>query len=199
MASQREYEQREIDLAYRQMEEVRRAPLRERKEAQLDFFEAMRDAPDIVAERVDWLLGGNYGYGPMLLAQRIFASPRMNREAALTQMIGVFEWMTPEDMTRAAWKKLTASEKHMLSQSVRGVIRAHKEEELGLGEAMPHGLDARPKFLTLDRLLQSGDIWIERGEYIGRASDGIIVSIGTIGFEQDAERYLRARPDPKDW
>jgi hypothetical protein len=120
--SQREYEMREIQLAHRQMDEIRDAPLAERKEAQMNFFEAMRDAPQVVGERVGWLLDGNYGYGSMMLAKNILSHRRMNRVAALTQMIGVFEWRSPEDMTRRAWKRLTAAEKHALAVNVQGAI-----------------------------------------------------------------------------
>jgi len=120
--NQYEYEMREIASAHRQMDEVRRAPLADRKEAQLAFFEAMREHPDLVAERVDWLLGGNYGYGSMLLAKQILDSPRMNRVAALTQMIGVFEWQSPEVMTRQAWKRLTPGEKSQLAYAVQDSI-----------------------------------------------------------------------------
>lgn len=124
-----EYEMREIRLAHRQMDEVRDAPLADRREAQAHFFEVMRDSPDLVGERVGWLLGGNYGYGPMLLAKRILDSPRMNRVAALTQMIGVFEWHCPEDRTRQAWKRLTAPEKARLAYAVQDAIREAEEED----------------------------------------------------------------------
>jgi hypothetical protein len=127
--SQREYEQREIALAHRQIDEVNKAPLRDRKEAQMTFFEAMRDAPNVVGERIGWLLDGNYGYGSMMLAKRILNSPRMNRTAALTQMIGVFEWQSPEVMTRQAWKRLTAVEKAALAEQVQRAIEDAEESE----------------------------------------------------------------------
>lgn len=120
--SQHEYEQREIAQAHRQMDEVRRAPLADRKEAQHHFFEVMRDTPSLVGERVGWLLDGNYGYGSMVLAKRILESPRMNRVAALTQMIGVFEWQCPDEMTRQAWKRLTVREKAQLADAVQSAI-----------------------------------------------------------------------------
>jgi hypothetical protein len=125
--SQREYEHREIALAHRQIDEVSRAPLADRKEAQMAFFEAMRDAPGVVGERVGWLLDGNYGYGSMMLAKNILARPRMNRVAALTQMVGAFEWQSPEVMTRQAWKRLTAGEKSALAQHVQGAIADAEE------------------------------------------------------------------------
>jgi hypothetical protein len=120
--SQAEYERVELSDAQKKLSEVRRAPLSERKEAQTEFFEAMRDNPEIVGERIGWLLDGNYGYGSMQLAKRVLGSPRTNRSAALTQMIGAFEWQVPEDMARTVWKKLSTSEKARLEREVKAVI-----------------------------------------------------------------------------
>lgn len=127
--SQSEYERREWLTAFQEMEEVRKAPLADRKEAQSEFFEAMRAHPKLVAERISWLLDGNYGYGAMLHAKRILGSPRMNRVAALTQMIGSFEWRSPAVMTIAAWKKLTPDQKLSLDHAVRRAIKSAESEE----------------------------------------------------------------------
>jgi hypothetical protein len=120
---QAEYEQRERTDAHRKITEVERAPLADRKEAQEAFLEAMRKHPDLVAERIGWLLDGNYGYGSKLVARRILASPRMNRSAALTHMIGAFEWQCPGAMAIAGWKKLSGSEQARLESAVQKVIR----------------------------------------------------------------------------
>lgn len=117
-----DYERREIAIAYRQIDDVNRAPLRDRQEAARDFFETMRDTPQIVGERVGWLLAGNYGYGSKLIAENVLHSPRMNRVAALTQLIGVFQWQSPERMTRQAWKRLTGQEKALLATAVETEI-----------------------------------------------------------------------------
>ncbi len=90
----------------------------------------MRDHPDLVAERVDWLIDGNYGYGEMMLAKQVVASPRMNQVAALTQLTAALEWKCPEDRARSAWKRLTPAQQHRLDQSVRRVVyRAIKAAE----------------------------------------------------------------------
>ena len=127
--SQAEYERRELTEARNTLTALRRAPLADRKEAQAEFLKAMRNDPELVAERLGWLLNGSYGYGSMLMAKQALASPRMNRSAALTQMVGAFEWMAPEDMVRAAWKKLSASEKAALESAVQGVITSAASEE----------------------------------------------------------------------
>jgi hypothetical protein len=129
--SQSEYERRERMEAIRREQEVERAPLRDRKEAQQSFLEAMRERPAIVASRIGWLLDGNYGYGPMVMAKQVLGSPRMNREAALTQMIAVHEWMVPRRMAAEAWKKLTSAEKASLSEAVAEEIREAEEEARG--------------------------------------------------------------------
>ena len=125
--SQADYERRERAEALRRLEEIRRQPLSDRKEAQATFLEALRK-PDLVAERLGWLLEGNYGHGAMLMAKQVLNSPRMNRSAALTQMVGAFEWMTPSDMARAAWNKLSAREKAALETAVRAAISSAESE-----------------------------------------------------------------------
>jgi len=130
--SQADYERRELDDAARHEREVNRAPLADRREAQAEMLDAMANRPEVVAERVGWLLDGNYGYGPMLLAKRILHAKRMNRWAALVQEVGVREWACPRDMTRAAWKKMTKSQQTLLDAAVDVVIAAaEKEEEEG--------------------------------------------------------------------
>lgn len=127
--SQAEYERRELSEARKRIQEIERASLADRKEAAAEFLGAMQAYPQLVAERVGWLLAGNYGYGPMLLAKRILGSPRMNRSAALTQLAGAFEWQSPEAMTRASWKKLTRAQQAALERAVQGAIRDAEREE----------------------------------------------------------------------
>lgn len=127
--SQADYERRERSEAQQRLAEIRRQPLADRKEAQVKFLEAMRDEPDLVAERLGWLLDGNYGYGAMLMAKQVLGSPRMNRSAALTQMVGAFEWMTPEEMTRSAWNRLSTAEKAKLEKAVQAVIASAESAE----------------------------------------------------------------------
>lgn len=127
--TQQEYEAREFRQAQRKEHEVEHAPLSERKEAQSEFLSVMRERPDIVAERIEWLLEGNYGFGQMKMAQGIADSPRMNREAGLTQMIAVYEWNTPRRMAVDAWKKLTSAEKSKLSKAVAKAISNYEKRE----------------------------------------------------------------------
>ena len=127
--SQSEYERNERANALKHEREIEAAPLADRKDAQKSFLEAMRERPQIVGERLGWLFDGNYGYGPMVIAKEVLARPRMNREAILTQMIAVFEWMCPRRMAVEAWKKLTPAEKDKLSKVIaKEIADAQKAE-----------------------------------------------------------------------
>jgi hypothetical protein len=128
MPSQQEYEQNELRAARRHEQQIDAAPLSDRKDAQREFLEAMRDNPAVVGERIGWLIDGNYGYGAMLKAKQIVASPRMNRRAALVQSIAVFEWMCPRRMAVDARKKLTPQQKKLLDDVVDVVIAEAEKE-----------------------------------------------------------------------
>ena len=121
--SQAEYEANERHRAYVDEQRINQAPLGDRKAARDAFHEAMAEDPATVAERISWMLDGNYGYGQMVMAKEAVAAKRMNREALLTQMVGVFEWQCPRDMSRAAWTKLTPAQKKALSAAVAVVIK----------------------------------------------------------------------------
>ena len=121
--SQAEYEANERRRAYADEQRINKASLGDRKAARDAFHEAMAEDPATVAERISWMLDGNYGYGQMVMAKEAVAAKRMNRESLLTQMVGVFEWQCPRDMSRAAWTKLTPAQKRALSAAVAVVIK----------------------------------------------------------------------------
>jgi hypothetical protein len=127
--TQAEYERNELAMASRREREIDQQPLRDLKEAQQEFFEAMRDRPGVVAERISWLLDGNYGWGAMTQAKQVLANPRLNRRAILTQSIAVHEWMCPRRMAVNAWKKLTPAQKLLLDAAVDIVIEAAEKED----------------------------------------------------------------------
>jgi len=120
-----------LDEARRREMEVERAPLSERRENATSFLDVMQRDPALVAERIGWLIDGNYGYGEMLVTKRVVANPRLNRRAALIQLVGIYEWMTPRDMVIRAWKKLTTGQKRDLDAAVDVVIEVAEREMKG--------------------------------------------------------------------
>lgn len=112
--SQSEYENREHLEFMRQIRQAENGALAERKESARAFFHVLKTDPALVAERVGWLLNGSYGYGSHKAAQGIIRRPRMNAGAWLTTTVAALEWMCPQRMAIAAWKKLTVAEQERL-------------------------------------------------------------------------------------
>lgn len=125
--SQAQYEANERRSAHVIEERVNKAPLAERKENTAEFLNALRD-PQLMEERIEWLIIGNYGKGPQLMAEDFLKSPRMNKYAGLTQLIGVHEWHVPRQMEIAAWKKLSAAEKKALDAAIDRAIATARAE-----------------------------------------------------------------------
>lgn len=120
----------EVRRWYNEVQEVEKAPLHERKEAAKEFYEAMRDAPELVAERVGWLIDGNYGQGAYLKAKQVLGmSKRANKAAQLNAMTAAMEWKCPGAMAVAAWKKLTPAEKAKLDHAIQAEIKSAMESE----------------------------------------------------------------------
>jgi hypothetical protein len=51
----------------------------------------------------------------------------------------------------------------------------------------------------LQSYLDSGQIWIVDGEYLGRAADGVEVGLGIVGGERTLENYLVHQGGPEAW
>jgi hypothetical protein len=130
--SQTEYEARERREAIAKEWDLQHAPRAERKEAQADYLEAMKE-PDLVAERLGWLFDGNYGYGPMMVAREVLANKRMNRVARLGQLIACHEWQCPQPEAMAAWHKLTKAQQDILERAIKIVI-SEAEKDLARQE-----------------------------------------------------------------
>lgn len=124
---QNQYEQNELRRAYQHIAEVGAAPLADRKEAQKAFFVALHD-PELLRERIEWLLVGNYGKGQQLMAESVVESPRMNRVAALSQLIACFEWQCDRDRARLAWKACTLKVQSEADAAILAVIKEWEAE-----------------------------------------------------------------------
>lgn len=129
MSTDQEYERKELNSAMNDMRQIEMAPLTERKEAANEFFEAMRDDPALVAERIGWLFNGDYGYGQRMKARQVLGmSKRANKVASINQLVGAYEWRSPPAMTVAVWKKLTSPQKNLLQRAIEIVIEAAEKD-----------------------------------------------------------------------
>lgn len=53
------------------------------------------------------------------------------------------------------------------------------------------------QYPTLLKLLNSGDVFRDKGAYIGKTADGHEVQVGNE--PEDTEKYLKHRPTPDSW
>lgn len=124
-----DYERR---LFQKELREAEEGSLAERRESCQEFFETIRDNPEIIGERVSWLLDGTMGYGAKLVSREVLARPRSNRAAWFTQVIAALEFKCPQRMSVAAWKRLSPRERETLLRHVeRAMSRAMAENSNG--------------------------------------------------------------------
>lgn len=143
MQSQAEYEQTEQRRLWKDLQEVEKAPLAERREARADFANALLQYPEIIAERVGWLLNGSYGFGSYREAGRIVREGgRTNKVAQLVLLTAALEWKCPNGFAIEAWKNpakyapnavprgfSVAKMRKALDAAVKQEIREHLAEE----------------------------------------------------------------------
>jgi len=122
------YEMRELAMFRKQMEEVEKLPLAERKENAVEWFKDLSDNYMMVAERVGWLLNGSYGKGSFDSACRVVNSPRMNQVAWCAITIANLEWRCPAKMAIMAWKKLSVEKRYLVNEAIRREIADAKAE-----------------------------------------------------------------------
>lgn len=128
METEREYAEREKRMFRKQVADTEKQPLSDRQEARREFAEIMADYPDRVAERAEWILEGNYGFGAYTEAREVAVNRRMNRAAWFVSMVGALDHQCPPEFTMGAWKKLTAAQKKHLDTAVMAVIEAYAKE-----------------------------------------------------------------------
>ena len=138
------HEQRERRLFLKQIDDANKGTLRERQDAREAFADAMAHDPERVAERIEWLIVGNYGYGACIAARDVLRRKRVNRSAWLVSTIGALEWMCPPAFSLGAWKKLTPTQKERLDRAVQSEIR-RAERDLAAEKNPPRRARRAPK------------------------------------------------------
>jgi hypothetical protein len=120
--SRHEYESYEIRKFLSEMQEVEKAPLSDRKESAAEWLQALKSHPKLIADRINWLLNGSYGFGSYKKSREIARNTRINRVSALAQMVAALEWRVPSAMARAAWNKLTTAEQQRVNKLILAEI-----------------------------------------------------------------------------
>ena len=129
--TQAQYEAREAQAFHVDLERARKGTRHEKRDAMQEYYLSMKREPELIAERVRWLLDGNYGYGAMKAAWKIVGlSERANKHAQLGNIIAALDWNCPREYAARAWVKLTSAEKEKLRRAIVDVMEdAIKEKE----------------------------------------------------------------------
>jgi len=122
-----EYKQNEVRKFRAEYERIQKEPEVGANGAQF-YVDCVKD-PELVAERIGWLLNGTYGFAEQYTAGQILNNKRMNQVAALSQMIAVIEWQTSTARAREEWKNLTKDEQKKLDSLIRAEIKAYWENQ----------------------------------------------------------------------
>jgi len=60
-------------------------------------------------------------------------------------------------------------------------------------------MNEKAKTPVLDSLIESGAVWLDKRTYYGRASDGVKVQLGALGYETELDGYLYFHRTPDKW
>ena len=115
------YAQNEKLLTNRRLNDLSHEPLHVRQANRKEYAKDLRDTR-LVVQRIKWMLDGNYGFGAYLICQDIMKNYRMNRIAALSQMIGGLEWQCSALEARKAYLSLDAAAQDRINAAIQAVI-----------------------------------------------------------------------------
>ena len=116
------YEDRERMKTNQKLNDLSHEPLKIRQENRAEYARAMNITPEIVAERIEWMIEGCYGHGSYLICQDILKRTRMNRIAMLSQMIGGLEWNCSSLAARQAYLTLTKAGQARIDKAIQAII-----------------------------------------------------------------------------
>jgi hypothetical protein len=189
------YEMRELAMFRKQMEEVERLPLAERKENAMEWFNDLMNDQKLIAERVGWLLNGSYGKGSFDSACRVLASPRMNQVAWCAITIANLEWRCPAKMAIASWKKLPVETRYIVNEAIRREIADAKAEGI-CGEIKKNGGKTYEYYINNDERGEFGaDVRDPKNKTVFEIKGGEIFMDGFMKDKHDLpglEDYLKS-------
>ena len=103
------------------------------------FLDTCRTDAALVAERIAWLLAGNYGYGAHQASRQMIDSMKVPH-AALFYLIASLEWQTGDYYAAKCWQSLTTEEKAKLNEAIGTEVELCKAEMIAernpLGEVV---------------------------------------------------------------
>lgn len=115
----------DIDRAWGEIQDRLRAPLPVRQAARARFSRTMAENPEDIGEAIRDILRGDHIYSDTSRYRliNVLNSPRMNRIAAINNMVASDVWQVPTPFAIDAWKKLLPGHKKRLDVIIENEIR----------------------------------------------------------------------------
>ena len=127
MQTDAEYLAREAQVFRSDLVRVESAPLSDRREARAAWGESLRNQPELIGERVTWLLDGCYGKGSYDAAHEVASNPSMNRVAWMGQTIAALEWHCANRDARKEWLALPIGKRKAVGRAIQKAITSWEE------------------------------------------------------------------------
>jgi len=117
----KQYHNQEMKRAFKHYAEIQTIPRREREENYREFLEA---DPDFIAQQVEWIFNGSYGYGEQQMAINILSM--RNPNPSLFHLVSSLNWQTGEYYSRKAWKAFSQDRQYRVNQAISDVVIEYK-------------------------------------------------------------------------
>ena len=127
MMTNSQYHDRELLRAIREIDALKAKDRRWRVEAG-DHYRMDCARPWRIADEVDHLLAGNYGYGAKVLSRRIADNPRMNRTAGLAILVAALTYGCDRYYAVKAYKNLSSDQKNALNEAIDQAIEEYEQQ-----------------------------------------------------------------------
>jgi len=115
--TQKEYEEREIKMYFRQLEGVEKSSKQDRIYGFKSMLETVKNDPAIIAERITWILNGSYGFGAYIMSKRILKETK-NPNYHLFHILAHLEYLTSDYYASKIYRSLSKQEQDNLNELV---------------------------------------------------------------------------------
>ena len=124
------YEEREAEIFANDLARAERGTVSEKAKASKAWSDALANDPELIAERVDWLLAGHYGKGAYDAAWKRVRSEYVAPTSWLLETIAALEWMVGKRDHYHVYIKIPYIKQAAVFDAIAAVVlRATKSNE----------------------------------------------------------------------
>lgn len=99
-----------------------------------EFRDDCLERTELVLERIEWLLDGNYGYDEMISITNVLERPRMNHNAIIFQAIAKYEWRLNQAQANKVYNTLNQETQDKLNTGITEMLPETEAQRLANGK-----------------------------------------------------------------